>query len=83
MTRKIRSTPLAARGVRFETVIAESNWTLPSHITLFTGLSPALHGVVSQERKLAESVPMLTEVLRERGFRILSYKATLAGCQRQ
>ncbi len=64
---------LAARGVRFETVIAESNWTLPSHITLFTGLSPALHGVVSQERKLAESVPMLTEVLRERGFRTFAF----------
>lgn len=64
---------LAARGVRFETVIAESSWTLPSHITLFTGLSPALHGVVSPEHKLAESVPVLTEVLRERGFRTFAF----------
>ncbi len=64
---------LATRGIRFETVIAESSWTLPSHITLFTGLSPSLHGVVSQERKLADSVPWLTEVLRDQGFRTFAF----------
>ena len=68
---------LAERGVRFESVIAESSWTLPSHMTLFTGLPPTLHGVVSHERKLAASVPTLTEVLREAGYRTFAFTGGL------
>lgn len=37
---------LAARGVRFEHAQAPSNWTLPSHYSIFTGLTPAAHGVM-------------------------------------
>lgn len=68
---------LAARGVRFETVIAESAWTLPSHMTLFTGLPPTLHGVVSHERRLAASVPTLAEVLQEHGYRTFAFTGGL------
>ena len=60
---------LAARGVRFETVIAESNWTLPSHMTLFTGLPPAYHGVTEARRKLRGAIPTLAGVLRDNGYR--------------
>ncbi len=60
---------LAARGVRFETVIAESSWTLPSHVTLFTGLPPSFHGVVRPNQELAETIPTLAEALRQNGYR--------------
>ena len=60
---------LAARGVRFETVIAESSWTLPSHVTLFTGLPPSFHGVVRPNQGLAETIPTLAEILRQYGYR--------------
>jgi arylsulfatase A-like enzyme len=34
----------ARRGVLFETVVAPAPWTLPSHITMFTGLDTIRHG---------------------------------------
>jgi arylsulfatase A-like enzyme len=68
---------LAARGVRFDTVIAESSWTLPSHMTLFTGLPPTLHGVTSHDRALSKDVPTLTEVLREAGYRTFAFTGGL------
>lgn len=38
---------LADRGVRFSAAYAASSWTVPSMASLFTGLSPSSHGVVS------------------------------------
>jgi arylsulfatase A-like enzyme len=64
---------LAAAGVRFESVFAESNWTLPSHVTLFTGLPPALHGVRLPGHRLGNDVPTLAEVLRGAGFRTVAF----------
>lgn len=37
---------LAARGLVFEQMIAQSSWTLPSIATLFTGLHPRSHGAL-------------------------------------
>jgi arylsulfatase A-like enzyme len=68
---------LAARGVRFEAVVAESSWTLPSHMTLFTGLPPSVHGVTSDERRLSAEIPMLSEVLREDGYRTFAFTGGL------
>jgi arylsulfatase A-like enzyme len=59
---------LAARGVLFETVIAESSWTLPSHVTLFTGLPPSFHGVTKPNHKLRMGMTTLTEVLQQHGY---------------
>ncbi len=58
---------LAARGVRFEKVIAETSWTAPSHMTLLTGLHPATHGV-THERRLPDGVVTLAQVLRQHGY---------------
>ena len=66
---------LAARGARFETVIAESSWTLPSHVTLMSGLPPQIHGVVIPNQAPSAEVPLLAEVLRARGFRTLGLTA--------
>jgi arylsulfatase A-like enzyme len=68
---------LAARGVRFETVIAEASWTLPSHMTLFTGLSPSVHGVTSDDRRLSPEIPTLSEVLRANGYRTFAFTGGL------
>jgi arylsulfatase A-like enzyme len=66
---------LAARGARFETVIAESNWTLPSHVTLMSGLPPQIHGVVIPDQAPSADVPLLAEILREQGFRTVGLTA--------
>jgi arylsulfatase A-like enzyme len=64
---------LAARGVRFATVIAESSWTLPSHMTLFTGLYPGSHGVTLEESMLPEGIDTLAETLGGAGYRTFAY----------
>jgi len=59
---------LAAEGALFEQAIAPTSWTLPSHLTLLTGVPPEIHGVTLDGRKLAASVPTLAERLRDRGY---------------
>jgi arylsulfatase A-like enzyme len=59
---------LAAHGVRFARATAPSNWTLPSHASLFTGLYPQRHGVVNEHQALDETPEHLVERLRQAGF---------------
>ena len=59
---------LARGGTLFEHTVAQSPWTVPSHATLFTGLFPHGHGVVSESDRLAEELPTLATLLRGRGF---------------
>ena len=60
---------LAEEGTRFVDVIAESSWTLPTHITMLTGLSSPVHRVTTDSRRLTENHETLAEVLRARGYR--------------
>lgn len=59
---------LAARGALFERVVAESSGTLPSHVTLLTGLHPATHGVQDPARALGPQTRTLAELLRAAGY---------------
>jgi arylsulfatase A-like enzyme len=38
---------LAGEGTLYENAYATSSWTLPSHVSLFTGLHPTTHRVVT------------------------------------
>lgn len=60
---------LAAQGVLFEEVVAESSWTLPAHVTLLSGLRPESHGVVLPELRVGPGTALLAEVLGDAGFR--------------
>lgn len=61
---------LAAEGTLFENVVAESSWTLPTHMTMLTGLPAQTHGVeYFSGSQLAESYTTLAEWLGERGYR--------------
>lgn len=64
---------LARRGVRFANVVAESPWTAPSHMTIFTGLYPTTHGVTAPGTSVAPYVPTLPVLFRERGYRTFAY----------
>jgi len=59
---------LASEGVRFETVVAPTSWTLPSHITLLTALPPEVHGVIQSWMQLRGGSIALAEVLWARGY---------------
>ena len=60
---------LAARGIRFETVIAPTPITLPSHASLFTGVQPPRHGVRHNGIfRLDDALPTLAEQFRAAGY---------------
>jgi arylsulfatase A-like enzyme len=60
--------------------VATSNWTLPTHASIFTGRSPMVHGGRwSRERPfpvaISERTPMLTELLAQAGYRTAGFAA--------
>jgi arylsulfatase A-like enzyme len=59
---------LAAEGVLFEQVIANSPWTLPSHASMLTGLHPRNHGLKSLLTGLQDEIPTLATLLRAGGY---------------
>lgn len=63
---------LAEQSVRFANVWAPGPKTAPSHMTLFTGLPPRIHGVgnlkTSGSQRLSADIPTLPEYLADAGF---------------
>lgn len=64
---------LAARGTLFEHAIVQLPGTLPSHMSMLTGLLPAEHNVFPPEGVLADSVPLVQELLRASGLRTAGF----------
>lgn len=60
------------RGVTFRRVVAPAPWTLPSHISIFTGLDALNHGH-NHDLPMAESMESLAELLRRRGYRTAAF----------
>lgn len=59
---------LAAEGALFENAYSTSSWTLPAHMSAFTGLLPSSHQVEDDNDRLGESTLTLTQFLRRRGY---------------
>ncbi|MAE70737.1 MAG: hypothetical protein CME06_09740 [Gemmatimonadetes bacterium] len=66
---------LAALGVLYENAHASAPWTLPSHVSLFTGLYPSSHGVVDTDRSLPPAIAQLPEALKRHGYRTAGFGA--------
>ncbi len=64
---------LASGGVRFETAVSTTSWTLPAHAAMLTGLFDTSHGVVDNGLALSEDVRTLPEVLRAAGYRTAGF----------
>lgn len=58
----------AAEGALFLNAVSTSNWTLPAHMSLMTGLPPSLHRVEDDGSRLPASLRTLAEVLQESGY---------------
>lgn len=54
-------------AVLFENAITPETWTLPAHMSMFTGLYPQ-HHAVTRDTPLGEGVTTLPELLREHGY---------------
>ena len=60
---------LAQRGIVFERAYAPAPMTAPSHSSLFTGLWPPEHGVLTNgQTSLLPGIPTLAESLRQLGY---------------
>jgi arylsulfatase A-like enzyme len=62
---------LAAESVVYTQAIAPGCWSLPSQVSLLTGMFPAKHGAHELHLSYAHTYPMLPEVLREAGYHTL------------
>ncbi len=56
------------QGIVFERALTQSVETIPSHMTLLTGLYPCVHGVQDAEHALGTEVETLPDALRRLGY---------------
>jgi len=54
-------------GATFRTTVAQAPWTFPSHVSMFTGLTPMRHGA-NYSGPASDSFEMLAELLRRNGY---------------
>lgn len=67
---------LAREGVVYEHHVAQTGWTLPSHVSMLTGLAPEAHGVTGQMDRILDllevgfdpTVPTLAAAMRRAGY---------------
>jgi arylsulfatase A-like enzyme len=59
---------LASEGVVFLDASATAPWTLPSHASMLTGLTPRTHGAVTPKTALDEDTPTLAGLLGDAGW---------------
>jgi len=60
---------LAARGTVFDHAVVQYPSTLTSHMSIFTGLYPAEHGVLPPDSVLAPEIETFPEVFQRAGFK--------------
>jgi hypothetical protein len=64
---------LAERSTVFENAFAQVPATLPSHMSMFTGLYPSEHQVQPPSSVLSDQIRTLPEILRKAGFRTFGH----------
>jgi arylsulfatase A-like enzyme len=62
---------IAAEGVRYDQAIATGCWSLPSQMSLLTGLFPSKHGAHELRLSHPHDYPMLPEMLQAAGYSTL------------
>lgn len=66
---------IASQGVVFERMTAVSSWTLPTHISMLSGLPMEFHGVSDNGRRAEAAMILLPEVLRQAGYQTAGFVA--------
>ncbi len=59
---------LASEGAVFLQAASPTSWTLPAHVSIFTGLEIGAHGVASDGFALHRDIPTLPELLKKEGY---------------
>ncbi|MCK5185837.1 MAG: sulfatase, partial [Deltaproteobacteria bacterium] len=64
---------IARSGITFENCIAPSSWTIPSVVSLFTGVYPQQHGMSSLGTVIPEDLSMLQEIMEKNGVETAAF----------
>ncbi len=64
---------VADQGVLFEQAFAQIAVTGPSHTTMLTGTGPWTHGTLLNGIPVREDLPVLPQILHERGYRTAAF----------
>ena len=64
---------IARSGITFENCIAPSSWTVPSVVSLFTGVYPQQHGVNTLGTIIPEDLSMLQEIMEKNGVETAAF----------
>jgi len=62
-------TRLANEGVRFTQARSSSSWTLPAHVSLFSGQPAGVHGVNIDFQRMDPERPVLGRLFKDAGYR--------------
>lgn len=62
---------IASEGVVFEQAIATGCWSLPSQVSLLSGMFPIKHGAHELRLRYDHPYPLLPEILRQEGYHTL------------
>lgn len=64
---------MAREGTTFENASAASPWTLPSHVTLLSGMHPREHGVRTRKFRIPDELELVSGRLKEAGYQTAGY----------
>ena len=73
---------IALRGLRFRRAYAAVPETLPSHVSMMTGLYPAGHGVHENARYVSRQHQLVAERLQEAGYRTAAFVSSFVLARR-
>jgi hypothetical protein len=59
---------LCSHGINFRNAYSTSSWTLPAHVSLFTGLDLSQHGVIGPQDTIDQSHALVAEVYQKNGY---------------
>lgn len=68
---------MGREGAVFLRAQAAASWTLPSHASMFTGLNARQHGANIGTMRISRTVPMITEALRDQGYRTAGFVSSM------
>ncbi|MCZ7585811.1 MAG: sulfatase [Deltaproteobacteria bacterium] len=68
---------LARDGVVVERHVAHSPWTLPSHMSMFSGVIPSEHGATEPVSAVSPARTLFPEILKDRGYRNIAFTTNI------
>jgi len=59
---------LSKEAIVFQEAYSTTSWTLPAHVSLFSGKSLDQHGVLTPNDRISTQYPLLAEIFQEKGY---------------